>query len=448
MCDEEAHNCKKELIRKDIAKRGVELIRLQFIDIFGFAKNVSITPDELDSALDGELMFDGSSVDGYGRIEESDMYLVPDLETFAPFSWNPEKTGVAHIICNVYGPDKKPFIGCPRNILKRSLAKAKELGYEFNVGPEGEFFLFPLDKKEQPVFNTHDDAGYFDLSPVDRGEDARRDMIVTMKKLGFSIETSHHEVAPGQHEIDFKYDEALKAADQWIIFKQIVKSIANNHGLYASFIPKPFSGENANAMHCNQSLKINGDNGFHDPDDPLGLSQIAKYYIGGLIKHGKGIAAICNPTVNSYKRLVPGYEAPTNISWSCCNRSTFIRIPLSRGERTRLELRTPDPTANPYLVFAVMLSAGLDGIINKIDPPEDIKENVGDIPKEVLCDNNIANYPNDLEEALDEMEKDPLIKETLGKHAYRTFIRSKRAEWREFEQEVHPWEIKKYFRSY
>lgn len=436
----------KKEIKEQISEKNIDLIRLQFVDIFGFAKNISITPDNLDTALEGNLMFDGSSVDGFGRIEESDMYLIPDLQTFRPISWDPKQSGTAHIICDVYGQNKKPFEGCPRNILKKVLKEAADLGYTLNVGPEGEFFLFELDDNGNPVFDTHDEAGYFDLSPIDKGEDARRDMIVTMKKLGFSIEAAHHEVAPAQHEIDFKYDEALHTADQWMIFKQIVKSIAHSHNLYASFFPKPFACNNANAMHCNQSLNKDGYNAFYDPNDPLKLSQTARYYIGGLIKHAKGIAAICNPTVNSYKRLLPGYEAPTTIAWSYCNRSAFIRIPLAGEERTRIELRTPDPTSNPYLVFAVMLKAGLDGIKNKIDPPKDVQKNIYTLSEDYK--KKLDRYPRDLYDALTEMEGSPLIKEVLGQHAYDTFVTSKQREWKEYEEQVHQWEIEKYLKKY
>lgn len=448
MLSDDSEGSKKN-IKEKIKSEGIEFIRMQFTDIFGFAKNVAITTDELDNALAGELMFDGSSVDGFGRVEESDMYLVPDLDTFENIPWRPEKQGVAHIYCDVYGTDKKPFEGCPRHILKKVLAEAKELGYDLNVGPEGEFFLFNMDENENPIFNDiHDRAGYFDMSPYDKGEDARRDIILTMKRYGFSIEASHHEVAPGQHEIDFKYDEALITADKWMVFKQIVKNIAHKHGLYASFIPKPFSGENANAMHCNQSLMKNGKNIFYDPNDEIGLSDIARYYIGGLIKHARGISAICNPTVNSYKRLVAGYEAPINIVWSGNNRSAFIRIPDSRGAGTRVELRTPDPTANPYLVFAVMLNAGLDGIRNKIEPPQECNENMYDMTQKQKDKNNIDRYPRNLLEALMCMKKDPLIKETLGEHAFKIFYNAKIKEWEEYEKEVHQWEIKNYLRKY
>lgn len=438
---------KKKNIIKQVDENNITFIRLLFTDIFGFGKNVSITTDELSKALDGELMFDGSSVDGFGRIEESDMYIVPDLDTFQPVALRPEDNGVAHIYCDVYDKNKNPFEGCPRQILKRTLKEANQLGYDLNVGPEGEFFLFNIDDNGNPIIDDiHDEAGYFDLSPIDKGQKARRDIILKMKELGFSIEASHHEVAPGQHEIDFKYDSALTTADHWMTFKQIVKNIASKNGLYASFLPKPFSKESGNAMHCNQSLVRDNKNAFYDPKSKSGLSQITKYYIGGLIKHSKSIAAICNPTVNSYKRLVPYYEAPTNIAWSYSNRSAFIRIPNSRGSGTRVELRTPDPTANPYLVFAVMLKAGLDGIKNKIEPPKRVDMNIYDMTKTERNKYKIEQYPRNLNDALDYMEDSSLIMDTLGEHAYEVFLNEKRKEWRNFETEVHEWEIKNYLR--
>jgi glutamine synthetase len=438
---------KKEII-KEIEDKKINFIRLNFTDIFGFGKSVEITPDELEKALDGELMFDGSSVDGFGRIEESDMYLIPDFNTFQPVPLRPNETNIAQIFCDVYDKDKKPFEGCPRNILKRVLSEAESMGYELNVGPEGEFFLFNLDEKGNPIFDIHDNAGYFDNSPFDKGIDAKRDIIMKMKELGFSIEASHHEVAPGQHEIDFKYDEALDTADKWMLFKQIVKNIANKHGLYASFLPKPFTSESGNAMHCNQSLKKNGKNIFYDKDTETGLSKTAEYYVGGLIKYAKEIAAISNPTINSYKRLVPYYEAPTNITWSFSNRSSFIRIPNSRGEGTRVELRTPDPTANPYLVFAVMLKAGLEGIKNKIEPPAKIDKNIYKLSQKEQNEYEVEQYPSNLYEALKHMKESRLLRDTLGKHAFDVFIKTKLNEWREYDKKVHTWEIDNYLKKY
>lgn len=359
----------QEDIFKDIKDKGIEFIRLQFIDIFGIMKSTSIMASELDRAFGGELMFDGSSIDGFASIHESDQCIVPDPDTYAVMPWRPQEEGVARMICDVYSTDGAPFHGCPRHILKKALREVEQMGFEYNIGPEGEFFLFHADDQGYPLFDIHDHAGYFDLAPVDLGEDARRSIILTLKKMGFQIESSHHEVAPGQHEIDFKYGEALQTADNWITFRDVVKNIARQSGLYATFMPKPLSGENGSAMHCNQSLFKDGHNVFYEPQAPDALSDLARFFIGGLLKHARGLAAIANPIVNSYKRLKPGYEAPTNVAWSTNNRSTLIRVPAARGNSTRIEYRSPDPTANPYLLFALMLRAGLDGVKNQIIPP-------------------------------------------------------------------------------
>lgn len=434
---------KREVLEK-VSQLGIEFINFQFTDIFGILKSVSVTTDELESALDGYLMFDGSSVDGFARIDESDRYLVPDPKTLEIMPWRPREKGVARMICDVHTPQGDPFSGCPRNTLKRILREAQDMDFELNVGPEGEFFLFHTDEKDQPTMNIHDKAGYFDMSPVDKGEDARRDIVLTMKKMGFRIETSHHEVAPGQHEVDFKYDEALRTADNWVTFRDIVKNIALSHNLYATFMPKPLSGQNGSAMHCNQSLFQGEDNIFHDPNTETELSQVALYYIGGLLKHARGITAFANPTVNSYKRLRPGYEAPTNISWSSTNRSALIRIPNIRGKATRVEYRSPDPTANPYLVFAIMLKAGLDGIKNKITPPQPVN---GEL-EELVEQNKVEQLPQNLYEALQAAEQDPLIREAVGAQTFQRFLEGKYREWDEYAEQVHRWEINSYLDRY
>ena len=359
-------------------------------------------------------MFDGSSIDGFARINESDQRLVPDLDTFQVMPWRPKEEGVARMICDVYNPDGTPFEGCPRGILKRVIREAAELGYELNMGPEGEFFLFYTDDSGSPTMNIHDQAGYFDLAPTDCGEDCRRDIVLTMKKMDFRIEASHHEVAPGQHEIDFKYDEALKTADKWVTFRDAVKNIAKQHGLYATFMPKPLPEKNGSAMHCNQSLFTSGDNIFYDPEGDYELSDTAIYYLGGLLKHAKGMTAIGNPIINSYKRLKPGFEAPTHIAWSNTNRSTLIRVPAVRGRGTRIELRNPDPIANPYLAFAVMLKAGLDGVKNQIEPPVPVEDDIHHLSAKKRAALDIEHLPRDLYRALKEMENDPLIEETIG----------------------------------
>lgn len=439
----------KDAIRQNLQDNGIEFVRLQFTDLFGFVKNVTIPAEELEHAWEGKLLFDGSSVSGFSSVEQSDMVLMPDPKTFSAFPWREEDAGIAYLYCDVYGTDGKPFEGCPRGILKRTLQEASELGYDLQVGPEGEFFLFRTDEFGRPLFDIHDEAGYFDPSPVDQGEEARRDILFTMKKLGYIIEASHHEVAPGQHEVDFRYGDALSIADKWMTFKQIVKSVARRHGLYATFLPKPFAGRNGNAMHCNQSLcGRNGNNVFFDPASPDGLSQIAKHYIGGLLTYATEFAAVANPTVNSYKRLLPGYEAPTNLAWSGCNRSALIRIPHSRGNGTRVELRNPDPTANPYLLFALMLQAGLEGIKRKIDPPPEVIGSIYDMSKEEREAAGIAAYPRDLQAALDAMRPSSLVRQALGDHSFHIFLEAKQAEWNSFAEQVHPWEIDRYWPKY
>lgn len=438
---------KKEVAAK-VADMGIEFIRLQFVDIFGVLKSMSITTDELETALEGKLMFDGSSIDGYARINESDQCLVPDPDTLEVMPWRPREKGVARMICDVYTPEGKPFAGCPRNNLKRILKEANEMGFELNVGPEGEFFLFHTDDRDFPTLDIHDEAGYFDLAPIDRGEGARRDIVLTMKKMGFKIEASHHEGAPGQHEIDFKYDEALRTADNWVTFRDIVKNIAKRHNLYATFMPKPIGGKHGSAMHCNQSLFKNGKNIFYDPATESGLSQTALYYIGGLLKHAPGMTAIANPIINSYKRLKPGHEAPVHIAWSNSNRSTLIRIPSSRGLATRIEYRSPDPISNPYLIFAVMLKAGLEGIKNQITPPAPVEGDMYNLSARERADLDLDYLPRDLYAALKEMEEDQLIKEAIGEHTFERFLDGKYQEWDKYAQQVHSWEIESYLGKY
>ena len=359
-----------------IEEEDVEFIRLQFTDMFGMFKNVAVTSSQMEKALNNQCMFDGYSIDGFVRIEESDMYLYPDLDTFQIFPWRPQQGKVARLICDVYRPNGSPFEGDPRFLLKKVVSEVESLGYEFQVGPECEFFLFHIDDDGMPTTISHEKAGYFDMGPVDLGENARRDMVLTLEDMDFEIESSHHEAAPAQHEIDFKYGPALQVADNIMTFKLAVKTIAKRHGLHATFMPKPKYGVNGSGMHINMSLTKDGKNVFADPNDPEGLSQEAYWFIGGLMKHMKGITAITNPLVNSYKRLVPGYEAPVYIAWSGTNRSPLIRIPASREENTRVELRSPDPTANPYLAIALCLAAGLDGIKNQVQPPASVNQNI------------------------------------------------------------------------
>lgn len=438
----------KEDVLIKAKEADVKFVRLQFTDIFGVLKNVAITVEQLEKALDGEMMFDGSSIEGFVRIEESDMYLIPDPNSFAIFPWRPREGSVARLICDVYNHDGTPFEGCPRNTLKRALAEAAELGFTLNVGPEAEFFLFLTDAEGKPTTITHDKAGYFDLTPVDLGENARRDMVMTLEELGFEIEASHHEVAPGQHEIDFKYDEALNIADKIMTFKFVVRTVAQRHGLHATFMPKPVFGIAGSGMHMNQSLFKNGKNAFYDEKKPDQLSEICMQYIGGLIKHARAIAAITNPTVNSYKRLVPGYEAPVYIAWSGRNRSPLVRIPAKRGASTRIELRNPDPACNPYLAIAVALKAGLDGIKNKIQPPPPTDKNIYEMTEEERAAEGIGNLPASIYEAVQELSKNEVIKSALGEHTYNRFIEAKKIEWDRYRLMVHQWEIDEYLAVY
>ena len=438
----------KEDILRLVQDEDVEFIRLQFTDIMGNLKNVAITSSQLEKALENKCMFDGSSIEGFVRIEESDMYLYPDFSTLEIFPWRPQQGKVARLICDVYRPNGEPFEGDPRYVLRRAIREAEKMGYIFDVGPECEFFLFHTDENGLPTTLTHEKAGYFDLGPVEFGENARRDMVLTLEEMGFEIEASHHEVAPAQHEIDFKYDEALRTADNIMTFKLTVKSIAKRHGLHATFMPKPKYGVNGSGMHINMSLMKDGKNIFHDSNGELGLSKEAYYFIGGIMKHMKGMTAITNPLVNSYKRLVPGYEAPVYIAWSAKNRSPLIRIPAARDEGTRIELRSPDSSANPYLALAVCLQAGLDGIRNQIMPPKSVDCNIFQMTDEERLENGIEEIPGTLIEAVSEMEKDPFMREVLGDHVYEKYITAKKQEWQDYRSQVTDWELNRYLNQY
>lgn len=434
---------KQDIIRL-VEAEDVEFIRLQFTDLFGNLKNIAITSSRLERALNNKCMFDGSSIEGFVRIEESDMYLYPDLSTLEIFPWRPQQGKVARMICDVYRPDGMPFEGDPRYVLKRAVRKAADMGYTFDVGPECEFFLFNTDENTLPTTSTHEQAGYFDVGPLDFGENARRDMVLTLEDMGFVIEASHHETAPAQHEIDLNYDEALVTADNIMTFKLAVKTIARRHGLHATFMPKPKFGENGSGMHINMSLNRDGVNIFQDSRDPNGLSREAYYFIGGLMKHVKGMAAVTNPLVNSYKRLVPGYEAPVYVAWSATNRSPLIRIPASKGEGTRVELRSPDPAANPYLTLAVCLSAGLEGIENRIEPPKSVDCNIFAMSQEERTAMGIESLPGTLLEAVNELEQDTFIQDVLGSHVAEKYIQAKKEEWHRYRSQVTDWEIQEY----
>ena len=439
----------KDDIFRMVEEEDVEFIRLQFTDIFGTLKNIAITSSQLEKALDNKCMFDGSSVEGFVRIEESDMYLYPDYDTFEIFPWRPQQGKVARLICDVYTPDGKPFEGDPRWILKKTIKEANEMGYRFDVGPECEFFLFHTDDNGLPTTLSHEKAGYFDLGPNDLGENIRRDMVLTLEDMGFEIEASHHEVAPAQHEIDFKYDEALKTADNIQTFKMTVKTIAKRHGLYATFMPKPKFGISGSGMHINMSLATEeGKNIFADENGKIGLSDDAYHFIAGIMKHARGMSAITNPLVNSYKRLVPGYEAPVYIAWSAKNRSPLIRIPASRGNGTRVELRNPDPTANPYLVLALCLAAGLDGIKNKIEVPDSVDCNIYEMTPGERRAAGIEYMPADLKEAVDCLVADEFLCSVLGEHITTKYVEAKMKEWENYTTRVSQWEIDEYLYKY
>ena len=438
------HNYTREDILQLVEEEDVAFIRLQFTDIFGMMKNMAVTVSQLEKALDNRCMFDVSSVEGLSCEEDSDMYLYPDPRTFEIFPWRPQQGKVARLICDVYRPDGTPYEVDPRYVLKKAIAEAAEEGYTMNVGPECEFFLFHTDDDGLPTTLTHEKAGYFDVGPLDLGENARRDMVLTLEDMGFEITSSHHEIAPAQHEIDFRYDEALVTADNLMTFKMVVKTIAKRHGLHATFMPKPRTETYGSGMHINLSLNRNGVNAFQSADDKNGLSREGYYFIGGLMKHIKAITCITNPTVNSYKRFVPGYDAPVYIGWSSKTRGPLIRVPSGRGENTRIELRSPDSTANPYLALAVLLMAGLDGIRNKIEPRDSIDRNIQKMTRQQREELKIDELPRTLKDAVDELEKDEFIQQVLGKDLAEKIIRARRKEYQAYSMQVTDWEITNY----
>ncbi len=442
----------KKLTREDVIRlveeNNVRSIRLMFMDIMGINKNVEIPSDDLELALDGKIMFDGSSIEGFSRIEESDMFLLPDPSTFAIFPWIKGDRKVARMICDIYTPEGKPFEGCPRYVLKRAIEEAKKDGFTMAAGPEAEFFLFHLNERGRPTTNTHDQGGYFDISPIDRGEEARKDMVFYLEQMGFKIEASHHEVAPGQHEIDFAYSDVLTTADNLATFRMVVKMVAREHGLHATFMPKPIYGINGSGMHTHQSLYKNGSNTFYDPKGENQLSKTCLYYIGGLLKFAPEFTAITNPLVNSYKRLVPDYEAPVYIAWSERNRSPLVRVPATRGNGTRVELRSPDPSCNPYLAFASILMAGLEGIKKQILPPPPVNENIYNMSVEKRKKLQIKELPRNLLEAIEKLENSELMRKTLGEHIFSHFVKAKKMEWNLYNQKVHQWELNRYLAIY
>lgn len=439
----------KEAIKEKIKEENVRFIRLQFTDILGTIKNVEIPLSQLDKALNNKMMFDGSSIEGFVRIEESDMYLYPDLDSFVVFPWTSDKGKVARFICDIYNADGTPFSGCPRYILKRNLKRMEELGFDtFNIGTEPEFFLFKLNEKGEPILELNDHGGYFDLAPTDLGESCRRDIVLELEEMGFKIEASHHEGAPGQHEIDFEYSEAVRHADDIQTFKLVVKTVARRHNLHATFMPKPLFGVDGSGMHVNMSLFKDGENKFFDEASERQLTDVAYQFIAGLLEHATNFTAVTNPIVNSYKRLVPGYQAPCYVAWSSSNRSPLLRIPSSRGMSTRVEVRSVDPASNPYLALSVLLASGLDGIEHKKQPPQAVDQNIYAMTKKERIESGVKDLPATLKEALDEMEKDPVIIQALGEHLYENYVEAKEFEWRMFNNTVHPWEREQYLTSY
>lgn len=440
----------KEDIMRMVEEEDVEFIRLQFTDIFGMLKNVAITASQLEKALDNRCMFDGSAIEGFVRIDESDMYLYPDLDTFEVFPWRPQQGKVARFICDVYNPDGTPFSGDPRYVLKRAVKRAQDMGYVLNVGPECEFFLFHTDEEGRPTTSTHEMAGYFDVSPIDLAENVRRDIVLNLEEMGFQVEASHHEIAPAQHEIDFQYTDALRAADNIMTFKMAAKTIAKRHGLHATFMPKPREGMNGSGMHINMSLSDKeGRNLFADDQDALRLSRDAYYFMAGILKHMKAMTILTNPLVNSYKRLIPGFDAPIYIAWSpTSNRSSLIRIPSPRGESTRIELRCPDSAMNPYLALAACLSAGLDGIEKKTGLPACVEGNMFTMEPEERRERNVERIPETLGDAIEAYSGDVFMKEVLGEHIYTKYLEAKEQEWRDFRAQVTDWEVSQYLYKY
>ncbi|SJZ75716.1 glutamine synthetase [Pilibacter termitis] len=432
-------------IKKFAQEENVRFLRLMFTDILGTIKNVEVPISQLDKVLKNQMMFDGSSIEGFVRINESDMYLYPDLNTWMIFPWESEHGKVARIICDVYNPDGTPFAGDPRGNLKRALKDMEKAGFtSFNLGPEPEFFLFKLDENGDPTLEVNDKGGYFDLAPTDLGENCRREIVLELENLGFEVEASHHEVAIGQHEIDFKYSNVLEACDNIQTFKLVVKTIARKHGLHATFMAKPVFGINGSGMHCNMSLFKGGENVFYDEAGEMGLSDTAYKFLAGLIKHARGFTAVTNPTVNSYKRLVPGYEAPVYVAWAGRNRSPLIRVPESRGLSTRLELRSVDPTANPYLALAVLLQCGLDGINNNLTAPAPVENNIYVMTEEERKAVGIVDLPSTLHNAIKELRQDDVVKDALGGHIYTNFVEAKKLEWASYAQTVSQWELDQY----
>lgn len=433
----------KQFVLKTVKEYNVKFIRLWFTDILGFIKNFAIPVEELERALEKGMGFDGSSIEGFVRIEESDMNAKPDPNTFTLLPWRPREQAVAKMFCDIYWPDGRPFEGDPRYILKKNIKKAQDLGFSYYVGPELEYFYFKSAENPEPL----DRGGYFDMPPQELATDLRRETILTLEEMGIPVEYSHHEVAPSQHEIDLRYTDALTMADSMMTHRVVVKHIAMKHGLYATFMPKPLFGVNGNGMHVHQSLFKGDINAFFDTNDEYHLSKAGKSYLAGLLLYAPEITTVICQWVNSYKRLIPGYEAPAYISWGTRNRSALVRVPEyepGKEKATRLEFRAPDPACNPYLAFSVMLSAGVKGIENKLEPPKPVEEDVFTLSEEERKKRNIGTLPGSLGEAIELAEKSELVRETLGNHIFNAFLRNKKREWDEFKSQVTEYEIKKY----
>jgi len=434
----------KEYVLKMVKDQNVRFIRLWFTDVLGFLKSFAITPDELEGALEEGMGFDGSSIEGFARIEESDMIALPDPNTFCILPWRGTETPVARMFCDILQPDGTPYAGDPRYVLKRVLKKAAEKGYTFYTGPELEFFFF---KSQDGPPVTLDRGGYFDLTPLDVASDLRRDIVLTLEDMGIVVEYSHHEVAPSQHEIDLRYADALTMADNAMTYRLVVKEIAMREGVYATFMPKPLFGQNGSGMHCHQSLFKGDKNAFYDPKDAYHLSSDGKSYIAGILTHAHEICSVLSQWLNSYKRLVPGYEAPVYISWARRNRSALVRVPMykpGKEKATRIELRCPDPACNPYLAFAVMLAAGLKGIEGKYKLPDPVEEDIFEMSEAERERRGIASLPGSLIEAVRETEKSAVVKEALGDHVFSKFIENKKIEWDNYRIHVSQYELDRY----
>lgn len=439
----------REDIIRIVEEEDVEFIRLQFTDIFGMIKNVAITSSQLEKALRNQCTFDGAAIEGLSGEARYDMCLHPDLDTFEIFPWRPQQGKVARLICDIYDEDGRPAAGDCRGVLRRVCAQAKELGYCFQLKPECEFFLFQVDDTGLPTTITHEKASYFDVAPNDFAENVRRDIVLNLEEMGFEIESSHHEIAAAQHEIDFASADALTAADQMMTFKLATKSIAKRHGLHATFMPKPKGNEYGSGMHLFMSLTdLDGGDAFADPADARGLSQTAYSFIAGILKHMPGMTAVLNPLVNSYKRFVPGYEAPVTVTWSTKFRDSLIGIPNRMTKNTLIELRSPDGTANPYLSFAIVLAAGLSGIREGLSAPAPMDRNLARMDRVELAELNLQQLPMSLGEAIEAMNHDDFIQEILGKQIAKTYIKTKRREWDTYNAQVTQWELEQYLNKY